>query len=332
MKLIATFKLKLAHYFLMNGSIEDIRFSIDIGDYQTEVTLIPYSKGSSIKCPSEKDPTYCISDLIILVSRIEESPPPSQFTADGTRDDITFVKYFDDRLPKYRNIAETLTRRLIRYFKYKLRNPLLMERNIDISGLNNPVWTNESGQEYEPVRRCFVIESTPGLQSGYLYGSRPFKNNDLHDITKSLKNDNRPELYQELLSDAQAAIYQKNFRRALLELAIATEIAVKQTFFSKTVPAGAAYEYLEDTRRVNISITELIHGAAKQAFGCSFRETNQEDYKNIDFLFRCRNKIAHRGEPVYKDDTGDFQNVTETVIEQWWQSVDNLISWLERFK
>ncbi|HDL02193.1 MAG TPA: hypothetical protein ENH23_08185 [candidate division Zixibacteria bacterium] len=332
MKLIATFDLELSHNFLVNGSIEDIKLKLDIDDYQAEVTLVPYDKGPSLHPSEDQYPTYCVSTLIISISGIEDTPPPVLIKEDGSRNDIEFVKYFDDKLPNYQNIAGTLAARLIRFFKYTLCNPLLIERDIDMSGINNPVWTNESGKKFEPVRRCFIGESIPGLQSGYKFGTRPLNISELDELTDALKSDTRPELFQELLSDAQAAIYQDNLRRALLELAIASEIAVKQTFFAKTTPAGAAYEYLEDTRRVNISVLELIHGAAKQAFGSSFKDTNDLDYKNIDYLFRCRNKIAHRGEIIYKDDSGNYQNVTKTTIEQWWKSVENLISWLTTFQ
>ena len=144
-----------------------------------------------------------------------------------------------------------------------------------------------------------------------------------------MKSNRNVELYEELLSDAQAAILQKNCRRGLLELAIACEIAIKQKFFRKKTPAGDIFEYLEDSRRLNVPAKELIDGGAKQAFGTSFKEEFSSDYQNIDFLFRCRNKIAHRGEIKYKDNSGTIHNVDEATIKKWWVSVAILLDWLK---
>jgi hypothetical protein len=58
----------------------------------------------------------------------------------------------------------------------------------------------------------------------------------------------------ELLSDAQSAAFQDNLRRSTLETAIACETVVKQTFFAKATPSGAAYEYLEDKGKVHVTI------------------------------------------------------------------------------
>jgi len=130
------------------------------------------------------------------------------------------------------------------------------------------------------------------------------------------------------MSDAQSAVLQNNLRRAVLEMAIACEIAVKQAFFAKATPAGAAYEYLEDKGRVHVPITELLHNVAKQAFGKSFKEEEPSNYNNVDFLFRGRNKVAHRGELVYRDGTGNLQSIDEETLAEWWESVMILRAWI----
>jgi hypothetical protein len=64
------------------------------------------------------------------------------------------------------------------------------------------------------------------------------------------------ELYEELIVDARASVVQGNFRRAVLEMAIACEVTTKQLFFKKATPAGDAFDYLEDKSRINVSVRE----------------------------------------------------------------------------
>ena len=73
---------------------------------------------------------------------------------------------------------------------------------------------------------------------------------------------------------------------------------------------------------------DLIHVVAKRAFGRSFKEEQASHYKNIDFLFRCRNKVAHRGELIYRDDSG-VHTVDKEMLAVWWESALTLLKWLK---
>lgn len=334
MKLIGTFHLNLSHYFLVKGPTEETKIVTELDGFEAKITLIP-NKGQRSKKKGDKWYTFYIPKLTVSVSRIEKIPPPNLHTskegktvAYGNID--SYITYFDDRGNEYKEVAKTLVKRLARYFKYELRNPLINEDNIDMTELNNPEWTNEAGKKFKRAKHIFVADYIPGMPPGFTFGSHPFRKSNRRNLLKALKSDKQPELYEELISDAQAAVYQKNPRRAILELAIACEIAVKFTFFTKDTPASSAYEYLEDSRRVNITVLELIDGVAKQAFGSSFKETNPSDYVNINFLFRCRNKIAHRGEIIYKDANGRLRRMNQATLEKWWKSVDALLEWLKK--
>jgi hypothetical protein len=112
-------------------------------------------------------------------------------------------------------------------------------------------------------------------------------------------------------------------------LAIACEIVVKRCFFAEDSPAGAAFDYLEDKAKVNVRVLELIDAVAQVAFGKSFKIECSQDYRNIDYLFRCRNKIAHRGELSLRDDSGGKLLPDKKLIETWFKSVLALKAWLE---
>lgn len=70
-------------------------------------------------------------------------------------------------------------------------------------------------------------------------------------------------------------------------------------------------------------------GIAEEAFSRSFRANHPDQYKDIDHLFRCRNKIAHRGELSYRDDSGVTQPVDYNTVESGWNSIMSLIEWIE---
>ncbi|MCX6641835.1 MAG: hypothetical protein NTV15_00400 [Candidatus Bathyarchaeota archaeon] len=233
-------------------------------------------------------------------------------------------RYFEERKPEYRQAAWEMLDRAVRFFKYRLHNPNILSVNQDGNDFQNPVWIDESGNEI--VNNAFYGVGTP-LPSLNRFGVRSLSSHDDADLVNALQNPISPDLFEELLSDAQSAAFQGNLRRSVLETAIACEIAVKQTFFAKATPSGAAYEYLEDKGKVRISITEMINLVAKEAFGKSFMDDEKIHYDNIDLLFRCRNKVAHRGELKYKDNSGTHP-VDNDRLAEWWKSVGILRAWL----
>jgi hypothetical protein len=141
----------------------------------------------------------------------------------------------------------------------------------------------------------------------------------------ALINPVEPTLYEEILADAQTALFEHRHRRAVLELAIACEIVVERRFLSGDSPAVAAFEYLEEKSRVRVRVLDFIDGVAQNAFGKSFRRDHRDHYDNIDYLFQCRNKVAHTGDLLYRDKQS-IKTADYSVIESWWESVKVLIS------
>ena len=75
-------------------------------------------------------------------------------------------------------------------------------------------------------------------------------------------------------------------------------------------------------------VVDLLHRVARDAFGRSFRVDDPASYGDIDHLFRCRNKVAHRGELLYRDDEGNRVGVDAAMVERWWNSTLRLHGWL----
>lgn len=72
---------------------------------------------------------------------------------------------------------------------------------------------------------------------------------------------------------------------------------------------------------------ELIDKVAHNTFGTSFKNDFPKDYTNIDHLFRCRNKIAHRGELSFTKDGGHKVIADNTMAKEWYYSIIELIKW-----
>lgn len=329
-KLFAHFDIKIPGCLLVYREKNDkFCYGTQIDKFDANLCLIAgdFRAGTV----GDKNWTIPISRIEVIVSRDESvEPPPVRITNEGNQDYTVQDTYFKERLPAYQKVALIVLNRLLLFFKYKLHNPLLHEMNEREQSFHNPKWFTEAGVE---VGKQYTVMS-PGIKDlvNGSFGINKLTLEEDEKLKQALQVQVIPKLYEELLSDAQTAIFQGNFRRAVLEMAITCEVAIKQAFFKKYSAAGAAYEYLEDKGRVNISVLELIHGAAKEAFGESFKDVCNTEYENIGFLFRCRNKIAHRGEVVYKDDAGNVHKVNLEKLKDWWKSVEMLLGWLKKYQ
>ncbi len=299
-----------------------------IDSYEVEAQLVPEQDGPKCKGPGDPTFTYCLSTVIIKVAkeRSEEIPPVA---IDGPLHDYTARgNYMMTIAREYEKVAEKAIARIARYFKYQLHQPLLSEIVQSRQCLLSPVWFDETGNEIRAGYGLAVGNLPPGMAYRD-FGIIAFTDDQDCDLQGAFVNEITPALYEEILADAQAAIYQKNYRRAVLEMAMACELKIKQIYFSKETAAGRAFEFMEDQRRVSMDITDYIHGVAKYALGENFETaTSKADYENLRHLFRGRNKIAHRGELVFRDDKGKEHRIDRAVLARWWVSIERLLDWL----
>ena len=264
----------------------------------------------------------------VKVSREEsESPPEVIVTTDGRRDLTVQGEYFRSMLPQYQATALEASNRILRYFQYSLFTPLVRQIPSWNQSLHNPTWFDATGKELSSGTRTVVAEPVPGLR-GEL-GARKLTSAELPALQSFMAAPTEPGVATSLLSDAQTAWFEGSLRRSVLDLAICTEVLVKRRFFSQASPAGAAFDYLEDKAKISVRVLDLLDAVAEEAFARSYKKQEPNNYQNIDHLFRCRNKIAHRGELAFRDDSGKTISVEAAVVETWWHTVANLKGWLE---
>lgn len=335
-RLIAKFDIQLPGGSLLvcRPRTDVLQYKITTNGFDVELCLNPeFETWRNLLGHAEKalieDSYWGISKIRISVAREEDVPPPPPQTVDGITSYDERRRYFEERKPAYREVAAKILNHAVFFFKYRLHNPQLSKLGQYGVGFQNPTWFDDKGEEYKLGGKTGVGYRLPDLAS---FGVKCLSDSDDTCLQQALQSPVVHELHEELLADAQTAIFEGNLRRGALEMAIACEVAVKQAFFARSTVAGEAYEYLERKRKVTVSVPELISGAAKQAFGESFKDSYPVDYDNICFLFQCRNKIAHRGEPLYRDKKGEPRKADIDTLKQWWASVEVLISWLSEHR
>jgi len=328
-KLSALFSYPLDHYLFAKMKTEkEIIFNTRITDFEVEIQLLPYKKGLTVHCSDEEELTYCISDIVVLVSRDLSDEIPPVIKTDESEDYIQRGTFFLKYMRDYQNTALQAINRTLKYFKYVLKNPMLEQIPYTSPFLFSARWLEENGDEIKTGVSSISIKNPPGLGLRD-FGVTPLTRELEPEAAKAIANELKPELYEELLADAHSAIFHFNYRRAVLEMAMACELVIKQTYFSTSTAAGRAYEFMEDRQKVSINITDYIDAVAEYALGEGFQKVSSKgDFINIQHLFRGRNKIAHRGELSFRDDGGKVHPIDYAVLKRWWISVERLLAWL----
>jgi hypothetical protein len=323
-RLVAHFNVELpGHCLVVLPNMRQIPLNCTINGFEVSFD-VPIDNLRSIgKAANDPYWTHVLERVVVKVARNEnDAPPPVIPDAEGQLDYTVQTPYFSQRIGEYGAAACKAVNRFIRFFKFELKTPFLYEFSASHQSFQNAEWRDESGTLVGKGALAFVGEGIPGLWGAL--GVQKLRRELAESLQEALTNPRKPMLYEQVLSDAQAALFEGNLRRAVLELAIASELVVEQKFLSGDSPAVKAFEYLEEHARFRVRVIDYIRDVAKEAFGKSFRQDHRHDCDNIDHLFQCRNKIAHTGKLSYQGQ----QPVDNEIVARWWDSVMRLIDWL----
>jgi hypothetical protein len=321
--LTAIFKLNVSAPCLIEWPLlqKKPEFKISLGDFTVVAFLIPgLLRGAGNNCV-----LGTLKELVIAVSRNELDSPPDESPSDHSNRRLLF---FFDKEKEYSSKAREVSNQILLFFQYPLSTPLIHAISIWDVGLQDPKWYDEVGTQLHPGGSRFKSTLAPPGDRGEL-GVKKLTPNNMSELVEFIETSHEISLADTLLSDAQSAWFEDNLRRSVLELAICTEVMVKRCFFAQDSPAGAAFDYLEDKAKVSVRVIDLLDKVAEAAFSVSYKKDEPNNFQNIDYLFRCRNKIAHRGELSFSDDSGNSVSVDKSKVEEWWNSVSHLKSWLK---
>lgn len=324
-RLTAQFQMPLKRPILTkdDGKSRTYRCKLDGFDIELILTPTPFEQS---KHKTERLWTRFVETLVISVSRDEEeSVPPIVTSSRGARDFALRSPYFTARTPAYASAAETVAGNVVAFFRLRLHQPLVGALDDSHQALANPTWRDSAGHELDRGGGTFVVEVVHGIRNEL--GVTKFQRRHDASLRAALASSVSPGLHAELLSDAQAAAFDGNIRRAVLELAIACEVFAKHRFLGLGSSTAQVIETLEDRGKISLRVLDLIEIGGTTLKHQSFKAHDKAAFQDIDHLFRARNKVAHRGEPVFRDDLGTSHTVDARLLRRWWISIEKLFKW-----
>lgn len=327
-KLTATFFVTPAFPIIVKCRIGE-KYTYDFKEKDCEVKInLPIMDGGPANGRVDSDLYKQLVDKIeIIVTKEVGDIPEIPINEKGGRDSYKVSPFYNNIKNGYSQVAQKYYQRLIRFIKYDLKQPFQNEKYINKDQFSNPSWSDDKGNSIGNISPIHHVQPIPGMDGNPL-GTETLKTTHSQLIKQSLSEDKYIELYQEILSDSQAAIFNKDLRRAVLEMAIVCELVTKRKYFYEGGISGLAFDYFEDKGKIKVTVLELISTVGDEALGESFKASSPNDFKNIDYLFRCRNKVAHRGKVLFKDDNGVVTEPDLKMIKEWFESVEILLQWL----
>lgn len=319
-------------YDLQHLTTSDRIFKITLSAFDIEIELADFS-GCRKGMVGSAEMAAEITRVIIRVTRDEpESPPIIEPTKEGKIDWTPLQEYLFKIAEEYRAMATLLIQRLYKYFRFQAGHPLIkINSQQGQHQFMNPIWIDETGKTIWDKDTCLTWNGGSGLKLYPRWDVIAYKPKDRKSLIAALEQPKEPNLYEEILSDAKDAVAMGNIRRAVLELAIACEVAIKHIYFENESFADSNYAYYEEKGIVHAKVLDFLDVIAFRTFGHSLKTDDIECFKKISSLFRCRNKIAHLGRPVFRDDGGLETTANETLLLEWWSAVKNAIERLRQY-
>jgi hypothetical protein len=293
------------------------------------VELVPEKGHREMHPHTNGDWATNLGAIRLQISRDEENIPTPD-PESGKISSTAWNEWIYPKKGKFKICAQQVIIHIFDFFKHKLGSPIHYKTNDWDDALNNPKWLDQ----HNNVIPCNIhtISSKALIGAEGTFGTKALSESESSNIFDSETTNTSDNLFDQMICDARIAWYEGNMRRSILELAIATEISIKRRFFAASTPAGAAFDYLEDKGKTTIRAIDLIDAVAREAFSSSFKDDHPSQHKDIDHLFRCRNKIAHRGEAIFKDDKNNIIQADSDMVNSWYMSVMALQSWLRSQK
>ena len=156
-RISAKYIFDLPVHFLIKGERDSKSTSwcFDIDGSKVEMVVF-HQKDGSVRAQGESLHTFSAMRVEITVSREHENLP-----VQGTREWEEFFWAAED---EYTQIAKIALNRVIRYFKYKLGNPLLNDLSFTEDHLfYNPKWFKETGEELVSGIHNYYGQHSPAL-------------------------------------------------------------------------------------------------------------------------------------------------------------------------
>jgi hypothetical protein len=254
------------------------------------------------------------------VERLEVHISETVDVAANTTDEDAMKLVIRPRMDSFQEVATEAVNRVLVFFRYRLRHPHLLA--ITAFDLDVPTWTLD-GQPFGP--KLFSVKEHAGPQLSNPDWTLSAEREA--DLMAFLAAPVEPTLPEQLLADARTALHEGNLRRAVIDGAVAVEVAIRAVYFRDEISA-AAFEFLEEQQAVRVRRLDYLSRLPQRMWGRSFKDEHAPEYIEIDHLGRARNKAAHRGRCFFRDDTATLVEVTRPMLARWLDAVELLLGWL----
>lgn len=259
----------------------------------------------------------------VEVSRDEPDHPPARLAeVAGTAETAPLSEYALHKQQHYGGIAAAGVRRLLAYFRYEAGNPLLgADVRLPAQVFANPTLTLAEGEVVWDRTSTAVAEEFACVREYPRWDIKPFRAGNEEQLERYLANEPTVALHDEIRAEARDAIARGDLRRAIVDLAVAAELAIKALLLRES-PAADMWTHFEQQGRLRIGVILMLE-AAEQIYSTPFGHMG--DLKN---LFMCRNQIVHHGKKRYRQNSGPWKFADRTVLASWWNAVSALVAWL----
>jgi hypothetical protein len=312
--LTATFNVPLATPFLLDRYLVAEPLVIDLERCGFKIRLQFW-----IDEVEEEGTLDTCSHLRLAVSRPEMEPPDMDLETDDAVSNRT--AYLNERREAFVSAGYATIFALVQYLRVEMGVSQIKVPIPNDFQIANPMWTFDGRGFSHHLIRFRIVDVQ--IRSDVMDTDR------LAELRQYLLDPPQITLQRSLLVDARRSLAEGNERRAVVELAMAAEIATKRAYFADSTPAGAAFDYMEG-KRPSLPLKEWLSGAAVEAFGEAFSTAHGQEAKDVDYLMRCRNQVVHRGQLAFRDDGGTTVNPNEVTILRWMKAVNVLLEWLSK--
>ena len=208
---------------------------------------------------------------------------------------------FEKQCNAHRDIAEAAFQYWVSIFRWKLDGLRIghSEKIGHDSGWGTYLHDVESRRPVWIERGIWIIK-----------GHRVVNTEEWRAIEEQLQTSHRPPVYLNLRYDAEESIENRDYRKALIELAMACEIFIRQIVLSR-IPNGVQQSLVLAIEELNINqfLTKHFRDLVPAEKQDQYRTLSKE----LSSLFAKRNKLLHIGDedPATKDNCKRFLVVTK---------------------
>ncbi len=262
---------------------------------EAEVRLRLRASTNHASRPAEGGRVARASILEVRVTRQEQESPPGGRTIPSQAEEFRArCAYFDQRAPSYIAVARAVAERLLGFLRFQ-NGQVGLGTAYDLShrSFQNPVWLDSEGQEVHSRTITFEMIFDRGAHEE-VWWIRALEPSDREALKSYLQRPSELPSYRQILAAAKEAALTGELSRAVVETAMAAEIALKRILFTPSTPAAGAIEHLEQHGKFKPSMEDLLK-ATGGAFGTRFHDAHGQEYQDILQLYKGRGRIVHHG-------------------------------------